>query len=134
MNRLSGIIAKIQQSGAILLVDVDVDGHDFSAMLIESATQPEWIQKGNSIKLVFKETEMSLEKNLTGMISMRNRIKCMVQHIERGELLSKVEVKFKGYAIISTIATRSFDSLNIKVGDELEALVKANEVSLMKKQ
>ncbi|HCY42983.1 MAG TPA: hypothetical protein DHV48_16840 [Prolixibacteraceae bacterium] len=62
MNRLSGIIAKIQQSGAILLVDVDVDGHDFSAMLIESATQPEWIQKGNSIKLVFKETEMSLGK------------------------------------------------------------------------
>ena len=61
MNKLSGIITKIQQSGAILLVDVDVDvdGHGFSAMLIESATQPEWLQEGNSIDLVFKETEVS---------------------------------------------------------------------------
>ena len=54
MNKLSGIITQIQQSGAILLVDVDVDGHGFSAMLIESATQPEWLQTGNTIDLVFK--------------------------------------------------------------------------------
>ena len=87
MNKLSGIITKIQQSGAILLVDVDVDGHGFSAMLIESATQPEWLQEGNSIDLVFKETEVSLAKNLSGLISMRNRMKCTLQNIERGELL-----------------------------------------------
>ncbi|HCY42982.1 MAG TPA: transporter [Prolixibacteraceae bacterium] len=68
------------------------------------------------------------------MISMRNRIKCMVQHIERGELLSKVELKYKGYPIASAITTRSIDSLNIKIGDEVEVLVKANEVSLMEKQ
>jgi molybdate transport system regulatory protein len=134
MNKLSGIITKIQQSGAILLVDVDVDEHGFSAMLIESATQPEWLQTGNTIDLVFKETEVSLAKNLSGMISMRNRMRCTVQYIERGELLSKVELKFKGYPITSAITTRSVDSLNIKVGDELEALVKANEVSLIKKK
>lgn len=133
MNKLSGIITKIQQSGAILLVDVDVYGHGFSAMLIESATQPEWLQEGNSIDLVFKETEVSLAKNLSGMISMRNRMKCLVQHIERGELLSKVELKFKGHAITSAITTRSVESLDLKIGDEVEALVKANEVSLMRK-
>ena len=41
MNKLAGTIKKIQQSGEILLVDVDVAGHGFSAMLIESAFQPE---------------------------------------------------------------------------------------------
>ena len=135
MNKLSGIITKIQQSGAILLVDVDVDvdGHGFSAMLIESATQPEWLQEGNSIDLVFKETEVSLAKNLSGMISMRNRMKCLVQHIERGELLSKISLKFKGYMVTSAITTRSVELLDLKIGDEVEALVKANEVSLMRK-
>jgi molybdate transport system regulatory protein len=133
MNKLSGIISKIQQSGAILLVDVDVDGHGFSAMLIESATQPEWLQTGNLIDLIFKETEVSLAKNLSGMISMRNRMKCIVQQIERGELLSKVSLQFQKYTITSAITTRSVDSLNLKIGDEVEALVKANEVSLMKK-
>ncbi len=133
MNKLSGIITKIQQSGAILLVDVDVDGHGFSAMLIESATQPEWLQEGNSIDLVFKETEVSLAKNLSGLISMRNRMKCTLQNIERGELLSKISLKFKGYMVTSAITTRSVESLDLKIGDEVEALVKANEVSLMRK-
>ncbi len=133
MNKLTGKISKIQQSGAILLVDVDVDGHGFSAMLIESATQPEWLQTGNTIELVFKETEVSLAKNLSGMISMRNRMKCTVLQIERGELLSKVSLQFQKYTITSAITTRSVNSLDLKIGDEVEALVKANEVSLMKK-
>ncbi|MBV5315285.1 MAG: TOBE domain-containing protein [Prolixibacteraceae bacterium] len=133
MNKLTGTISKIQQSGAILLVDVDVDGHSFSAMLIESATQPEWLQTGNIIELVFKETEVSLAKNLSGIISMRNRMKCTVLHIEHGELLSKVSLKFQGYTITSAITTRSVNSLDLKIGDDVEALVKANEVSLMKK-
>lgn len=117
-----------------MLVDVDVDGHSFSAMLIESAQKAEWLSEGNSVEVVFKETEVSLAKNLSGMISMRNRMKCIILHIERGELLSKIDLKFGSYIISSAITTRSTDALGLKVGDEVEALVKANEVSLMKKQ
>ncbi|MDP3914437.1 MAG: TOBE domain-containing protein [Bacteroidota bacterium] len=134
MNKLAGKISKMQQSGAILLVDVDVDGHGFSAMLIESATQLAWLREGNTIDLIFKETEVSLAKNLSGMISMRNRMNCTVKHVERGELLSKISLQFLKYTITSAITSRSVDSLDLKVGDEVEALVKANEVSLMKKQ
>lgn len=133
MNKLPGIITQIQQSGAILLVDVDINGQGFSAMLIESATQPEWLQTGSTIDLVFKETEVSLAKNLSGMISMRNRMKCTVQSIECGELLSKVSLNFRKQTITSAITTRAVDSLQLAIGDEVEALVKANEVSLMRK-
>ena len=133
MNKLTGTIINIQQSGAILLVDAEVDGHRFSSILIESASQPDWLFQGNSINLVFKETEVALAKNLSGVISMRNRMKCSIQQIEKGELLSKIDLKFGDYTITSAITTRSVDSLELKVGDTVEALVKANEVSLMKK-
>jgi molybdopterin-binding protein len=133
MNKLTGIITQIQQSGAILLVDVDVNGQGFSALLIESATHPQWLQKGNTIDLVFKETEVSLAKGLSGLISMRNRMMCKVQHVERGELLSKITLQFQQHTITSAITTRSADALQISIGDKIEALVKANEISLMKK-
>jgi len=116
----------------ILLVDVDIDGQGFSAMIIESATYPEWMQTGQLVSLVFKETEVSLAKNLSGLISMRNRMKCTVLQIERGELLSKISLQFQKYTITSAITTRSVDMLKLQIGDEVEALVKANEVSLMK--
>ena len=134
MNKLPGTISKIQQSGAILLVDVDVEGVLFSAMLIESATQPEWLQTGNSIELIFKETEVSLAKNLSGLISTRNRMKCEITQIELGELLSKIDLKFQRFQISSAITTRSVNLLKLKIGDQVEALVKANEISFMKKQ
>lgn len=134
MNKLPGIITNIQQSGAILLVDIKVADRLFSALLIESANQPEWVKIGETIDIVFKETEVSLAKNLSGQISLRNRMQCVVVKIDRGELLSRVFLKFQEYTLSSAITTRSVDSLNLNIGDEVEALVKSNEVSLMKKR
>ena len=115
-----------------MLVDTNVDGHNFSALLIESATHPEWIKINNTVDLAFKETEVSLAKGLSGQISLRNRMKCTVLNVERGELLSTVRMQFGKYSITSAVTTRAIDSLQINVGDEVEALVKANEISLMK--
>ena len=131
MNKLTGIITQIQSSGAIMLIDVDVDGHAFSALLIESAINPKWLQMGNTVNLVFKETEVSLAKGLSGKISMRNHMMCNVIHIERGNLLSNITLQFQDYKIMSAITTRAIDSLDVKVGEEIEALIKANEVVLM---
>lgn len=134
MNKLTGKITSIQQSGAILLVDVKVAERLFSALLIESSNQQEWVKVGETIDIVFKETEVSLAKNLSGLISMRNKMKCVVLNIDRGELLSRVFLKFQDYTLSSAITTRSVDSLNLNIGDEVDALVKSNEVSLMKKR
>jgi molybdopterin-binding protein len=133
MNKLPGRISRIQQSSSIILVDVDVEGHGFSAMLIESTARQDWLQEGNSVDLVFKETEVSLAKNLSGLISLRNRMKCKVLQIEKGELLSIVSLAFRNCTLSSAITTRSAEMLDLEIGDEVEALVKANEVSLMKK-
>ncbi|HQE34999.1 hypothetical protein C3L50_15525 [Flavobacterium alvei] len=132
MNILTGTITQIQQSGAILLVDIDVNGQNFSALLIESAIRPDWLQKSNEIDLVFKETEVSLAKKMSGLISLRNRMQCKVIQVERGELLSKITMQFQQQIISSAITTRAVDSLQIVVGDSVEAMVKSNEISVMK--
>jgi molybdate transport system regulatory protein len=134
MNKLPGTVTNIQQSGAILLVDVEVEQQMFSAMLIESVQQPEWLVVGHGVDVVFKETEVSLAKNLSGQISMRNRMKCTVAAIERGDLLSKIKLNFRSFTVASAITTRAVDSLKLEIGEEVEALVKANEVSLMKRK
>ena len=133
MNRLPGIIDKIQQSGAILLVDVKVENQLFSALLIESTIQPEWLSEGQLVDVAFKETEVSLAKNLSGQISTRNRMKCTILEINRGDLLSKVKLNYRNQTIYSAITTRAVDALQLMKGDEVEALLKSNEVSLMKK-
>lgn len=132
MNKLPATITAILQSGTILLVDAEAGGQGFSALLIESISRPEWLEVGKAVDLVFKETEVSLAKNLQGQISMRNRMKCNVLKVDKGELLSMITLQFNSFTVVSAITTRAVNSLQLEIGDEVDALVKANEVSLMK--
>jgi molybdopterin-binding protein len=131
MNRLRGKIAAIESSGQLSLVDVDVDGDTFTAIIVETPDSAAYLKLAGEILLLFKETEVSLAKNLSGLISLRNRIPARVQDIVEGDLLSQVTLGYKGNRIVSVITTRSVRRLGLKTGDQVEGLVKANEMTLM---
>jgi molybdate transport system regulatory protein len=131
MNRLPGSIADIDVHGSIALVDVLVGAHRFTATLIGASDEISNWTAGMPVTLLFKETEVSLAKNLSGLISMRNRIPCTVTDIERGKLLTRVALDFQGRKLESVITTRSSHALALAVGDMVEGLVKANEMTLI---
>lgn len=131
MNRLRGKIAAIESSGQLSLVDVDVGGDTFTAIIVETPDSAGYLKLGGEILLLFKETEVSLAKNLSGLISLRNRIPALVQDIVEGSLLSQVTLDYKGNRIVSIITSRSVRRLGLKTGDQVEGLVKANEMTLM---
>ncbi len=131
MNRLRGKIAAIESSGQLSLVDVDVEGDTFTAIIVETPDSAGYLKLGAEILLLFKETEVSLAKNLSGLISLRNRIPAQVQDIVEGSLLSQVTLDYKGNRVVSVITSRSVRRLGLKAGDPVEGLVKANEMTLM---
>lgn len=131
MNRLPGTIAAVEVHGSIALVEAAVGEHRFTATLIGAGDEVAAWTVGMPVTLLFKETEVSLAKNLSGLISMRNRIPVTVTAIERGRLLTKVTLDFSGHAIESVITTRSSHALALAVGDSVEGLVKANEMTLV---
>jgi molybdate transport system regulatory protein len=131
MNRVAGKIAAIEICGSVMLVDVQVGLQRYSATILgngEAATN--W-EVGASVTLLFKETEVALAKNLSGMISLRNRFHGIVNAIEAGQVLTKVSFEADGAAITSIITTRSALAMQIAIGDAVEGLVKANEMTLV---
>ena len=112
------------------LVDVAVGGDMFSATLLETPETAAYLRVGEKVTLLFKETEVSLAKNLSGLISLRNRFPVIVRNIERGAILSAVGLDYRGESLICVITTRAVDQLQLAVGDAVEALVKANEMVL----
>ncbi len=112
------------------MVDIDVSGDVFSSIVLETPATAAYLKQGHDVTILFKETEVSIAKNLTGMISLRNRFKATIAKIEKSDILSKIFLNYKGHAIISIISTRSTQKLGLSAGDEVEWLVKTNEVSL----
>lgn len=131
MNKLRGRITAVEFNDHVSLVDVDVGGDSFTATLLETPEDAPYLKVGNTVEVLFKETEVSLAKNLSGMISLRNRVKTSVKQVRSGVILSEVVLDYQGQSISSIITTRSIKRLEIKPGDEIEALVKANEMTLM---
>jgi molybdopterin-binding protein len=65
-------------------------------------------------------------------INARNQFKGTVKEIIRGPVLSEVDVETVAGIVTSVITSRSIDSLNIKVGDEVLTVFKSTEVLLAK--
>jgi len=131
MNKFRGRITRIESNDHVSLVDVDVGGDNFTATLLETPEDAAYLKVGNVVDVLFKETEVSLAKGLSGLISLRNRVMTTVKLVRSGVILSEVVMDYRGQPISSIITTGSIRRLDIKPGDEVEALVKANEVTLM---
>ncbi|MGE5649670.1 molybdopterin-binding protein [Noviherbaspirillum sp. UKPF54] len=131
MNRLPATIVAVEVHGSIAVVDAAVGDHRFAATLVGAGEEVASWTAGMAATLLFKETEVSLAKNLSGLISMRNRIPASVTAVERGKLLTKVTLAFDRFVVESVITTRSSHVLGLDIGDVVEGLVKANEMTVI---
>jgi len=65
-------------------------------------------------------------------LSARNQITGTVQSVVLGTVMAEVIIDIGGQEIVSTITRRSCESLDLKAGDEVRAVVKATEVLIDK--
>ena len=64
--------------------------------------------------------------------SIRNHLKGRVKDIVQGQVVSEVEIETPAGVVTSVITTRSVQHLQLKVGDEVYAVIKATNVSVEK--
>jgi molybdate transport system regulatory protein len=68
-------------------------------------------------------------------ISARNRLKGVVKGVEKGDVIAKVKLEVKTPAVVTALISReAVEDLNIKVGDSVEAVIKATEVMIAKEK
>jgi molybdopterin-binding protein len=66
------------------------------------------------------------------MLSARNQFRGTVRSIKLGNVMAEVVVAVGELEFVSAITRGSVESLNLKVGDEVFAVVKATEVMVAK--
>ena len=74
-----------------------------------------------------RETSMTIQS-----INARNQFKGKIREIIEGPVVSEIDVDTPFGIVTSVITTRSVKELQLKVGVEVLALVKATEVSIAK--
>jgi molybdopterin-binding protein len=66
------------------------------------------------------------------MLSARNQFKGKVKSVSMGDVVTEVIVSVGTIEIVSVISRASVEHLNLKVGDEVTAVIKSTEVLIDK--
>jgi molybdopterin-binding protein len=66
-------------------------------------------------------------------ISARNHLKGKVVTVQKGDVAAIIKIEVRAPATVTALITReSTEELGIKVGDEVEAIIKSTEVMIAK--
>ena len=130
MNILTGKITNLEVNGSLSLVSCLVNDLLFKAIVIETPETAAYLKKENSIKLLFKETEVIMATGDTSNISLQNKITGTVISIEKGKLLSQIVINSAVGTITSVITSGAVEQLKIEIGKEVTAMIKTNEILL----
>ncbi|MBC3808588.1 TOBE domain-containing protein [Undibacterium seohonense] len=133
MNKLPGKIIGIESEGSIAMIEVAVGDLHLSASLLGTAEEFSSWKLNQDVNLIFNEMEVAIAKNLQGQISLRNRFPGKIVGLEIGKVLTRVVFVIAGsYLINSVITSRSAHKLALSLGDDIEGLVKSNEMNLLR--
>jgi len=66
------------------------------------------------------------------MLSARNQFKGTVKSVKVGNVMAEVVVQVGNVEVVAAITRGSVEAMDIKVGDEVKAVIKATEVMVAK--
>ena len=134
MSYLKATIEKIESIDDLNIVTFVCAGQKLQMVSLELS---EVICTGIEVKLACKATAVALAKptmdveSFCSMLSYSNQLKVQISSIEKGKLLSSILLELGTFSLESMTSTDAVERLDLHEGDEVIALIKANELSIL---
>ena len=127
MSKLLATVTRVQSLESLNLVSFDLFGVTLKMMSLDIDAA---IKIGTKVSLNIKPVSVAIAKNLSGELSYSNKIDSRIKSINNGEILCSLELSFADIVFESIITAESAYKMNLKIGDEVTALIKANDISI----
>lgn len=130
MNSLFGTISNIHSSDYMSCVEINVSGAIVKTVILEIPATLKYLRVDNKVKVLFKETEVIVSREKITHSSLENSLTGKILTLEKGHLLTRLEIETAGGLIHSVITTDSSNQMNLKSGDAVHASINTIEVML----
>ena len=127
MSSIVAIVSDMQSFDSLHRVEFSFHTEKLSMISLELSQD---IQIGAKVKLAIAPSHIAISKNFEGNVSYSNILNSTIISIDNGKILSSIRLKFFDTIIESIITLRSSQRMNLQVGDEVQALFKATELSI----
>ncbi|WP_405328982.1 molybdopterin-binding protein [Leeuwenhoekiella sp. LLG6367-2.1] len=131
MNNFEGFIKTVHVNGNLSIVDIEVTSDILmKAIIIDTPETASYLKSNAKVSILFKETEVIIGLGDQSGISLQNKIPAVITCVESGNLLCKLDLKSDAGIFTAIISAAAAVALNLKVEDEVTAMIKLNEVML----
>jgi molybdopterin-binding protein len=128
MSKLIATITNIESVDSLNVVSFDCNGYLLKMMSLEL---DESVKIGVEVSLGIKSTSIGIAKDSSTLLSYSNQLNVLVQEIDNGLLLSSIKLSFDSYILESIITRDSTKKMDLKIGERVLALIKANDISIV---
>lgn len=128
-NQLKGIIIKIQEGSVNSIVTIDLGNNNtISATISMESVKKLELAVNREAYAIIKATEVMVATDDITLLSARNKFKGTISSIEEGAVNAIVTIDLGTSLISSTISMDAVKDLNLAVGKEAFAIIKATSV------
>ena len=128
MNKIDATLSDIQSIDNLAIVTFQTKNQQMRMMSLGIDSS---ISIGSKVTLGVKASSIALAKDLNGLISLSNQLQCVVKSVKNGVLLSSIILTMDNFTIESIITRDSSIKMDLKSGDEVIALIKSSELSIL---
>ncbi|MFA6196047.1 MAG: TOBE domain-containing protein [Sulfurimonas sp.] len=128
MNQISATVTKIESFENITIVSFFAFNQPLKMMSLEINKE---VQVGSLVTLGVKASSVSLAKNLESALSISNQLETTIKGVNNGSLLTSVKLHFGDVILESIITLESSKRLALHENDEIIALIKSSDLSIL---
>jgi len=128
MSKIKAIITRIDSVESLNIVTFDFYGTMLKMMSLDLSKE---IGVGRKVTLAVKPSHIAIAKEFSGMVSYSNQLKATIHSCDNGKLLSSIKLRIEDVMMESIITLESVLKMDLKAGDEVTAMIKASELSIV---
>jgi molybdopterin-binding protein len=128
MSKIVATISNISSVENLNIVKFDFNNTQLTMMSLDLQKS---LKIGSKVLLGIKPTHLALAKNFTGELSFSNQFDTQIISITNGELLSNIKLKTNDTILESIITVESTKRMQQEVGQNILAIVKASDLSIL---
>ena len=126
-NQFKGIVTNINEGAVNAIVSIEANGEVISSTISLNAVKELGLKKGDSAYAIIKATEVMIATELP-KISARNKFHGVIKGIQIGSVNDILTLETKLGVVSSTISKNAVEELELSVGKEAYAIIKATSV------
>ena len=118
-------ISAIEQNDGVSVFEFSAENLSLKMLSLENLQN---LKIGDEVRLSFKSSDVFVATSPLLNCSVSNEIKAQISDIQRGQITSSLHLNAAEFEFESIISTESLKRLNLALGDQIYAYVKATSL------